>query len=156
MLTRAVATPEAPAPAGPYSQAIVSGPLVFLAGQRPIDPRTGEAPSGFTAQVEQALSNIRMVLHSAGADLSNVVKLTAYLADLAYFDGLNEVFRTWFAEPYPARTTVGVQLRGVLVELDVTAVLSDGADHTLARESTAAPAPGAESRSAEAEERHAR
>lgn len=155
MLTRAVAAPEAPAPAGPYSQAIVSGSLVFLAGQRPVDPRTGEVPAGFAAQVEQALSNIRTVLHSAGADLSHVVKLTAYLADLAHFDGLNEAFRRWFTEPYPARTTVGVQLRGVLVELDVTAVLPDGAGHTLAHESMAAPAPGAESRSGEAEESHA-
>jgi 2-iminobutanoate/2-iminopropanoate deaminase len=156
MLTRAVAAPEAPVPAGPYSQAIVSGPLVFVAGQRPVDPRTGEVPSGFAAQVEQAMSNIRMVLQSAGADLSNVVKLTAYLADLTYFDGLNEVLRTWFAEPYPARTTVGVQLRGVLVELDVTAVLSEGAGQTLGHGSMATPAPGAESRSAEAEESHVR
>jgi 2-iminobutanoate/2-iminopropanoate deaminase len=156
MLTRSVTTPEAPAPAGPYSQAIVSGPLVFLAGQRPVDPRTGKVPAGFAAQAEQALSNIRTVLQSAGADLSSVVKLTAYLADLSDFDGLNEVMRTWFADPYPARTTVGVQLRGVLVELDVTAVLPDGEDHTLAHESMAAPAPGAENRSAEAEESHVR
>src|SRR4051812_39236755 len=123
MLPRAVPAPEAPTPAGPYSQAIVSGPLVFLAGQRPVHPHTGEVPSGFAAQVEQALSNIRMVLES---------------------------------EPYPARTTVGVQLRGVLVELDATAVLSHGAGRAHPHGSRAAPAPGAESGSAEAEGSHVR
>lgn len=158
MHIRKVATPEAPSPSGPYSQAVVTGRLVFLAGQRPVDPRSGEVPVGFPAQVEQALSNVRMVLHSAGADLSDVVKLTAYLADLTDFDCLNGVLRAWFAEPYPARTTVGVQLRDVLVELDVTAALPDDAErhHLLARKSmAAAPAPGADGRPTEAEESHA-
>jgi 2-iminobutanoate/2-iminopropanoate deaminase len=128
MLPRAVATSEAPAPAGPYSQAIIAGPMVFLAGQRPVDPGTGELPEGIDAQVEQVLTNVRTVLRSAGADLSNVVKVTVYLTDLSDFGTLNDAFRTWFAEPYPARTTVGAQLRGVLVELDVIAVLPDGED----------------------------
>jgi reactive intermediate/imine deaminase len=123
--TRTVTTSDAPPPSGPYSQAVVVDRLVFLAGQRPVDPRTGEVPDGFPAQVEQALKNIRMVLRAAGADLSDVVKLTAYVADLAYFDDLNEVLSTWLAEPYPARTTVGVRLRDVLVELDVTAAIPD-------------------------------
>jgi 2-iminobutanoate/2-iminopropanoate deaminase len=121
--TRAIAAAEAPGPSGPYSQAVIAGQFMFLAGQRPVEPHPGAIPSGFTAQAEQALSNVRAVLRSAGADLSNVVKVTAYLDDLADFERLNEIFRSWFTEPYPARTTVGARLRGVLVELDVTAVL---------------------------------
>ena len=122
---RFITSPNAPAPSGPYSQAVVTGRQVFLAGQRPVDPLTGEIPRDFLSQVDQALTNVRTVLDSAGADLTDVVKLTVYLADLSDFDRLNSVFRTWFSEPYPARTTVGVRLRDVLVEIDVTAVLSE-------------------------------
>ncbi len=124
--TYAVTSREAPSPSGPYSQAVAVGPLVFLAGQRPVDPVTGAVPSDLTAQIEQALNNVREVLRTVGADLSNVVKLTVYLADIADFKCVNQVFRLRFSEPYPARTTVGVQLRDVLVELDAVAVVSDG------------------------------
>lgn len=128
----AVTSAEAPAPSGPYSQAIIAGQLVFLAGQRPVDPHSGKIPDGFTPQVEQALANVRAVLDAAGTDLVNVVKLTAYLADLDNFGCLNTIFDAWFTKPYPARTTVGVRLRGVLVELDVTAVLpSRHQDHPI-------------------------
>lgn len=156
-MLRAVVSPEAPAPAGPYSQAVVAGQFVFLAGQRPAEPRTGAVQPGFTAQVEQALSNVRAVLRSAGTDLPGIVKLTAYLSDLADFGQLNEVFRAWFTEPYPARTTVGARLRGVLVELDVTAVvLGDAAGHSPSHDAMSAPALGADGRSIRTEESHGR
>ena len=123
-LARAVVSADAPSPSGPYSQAVIAdGPTIFLAGQRPVEPGTGSVPEDFTAQVEQSLRNVQAVLKSAGADLSSVVKVTAYLADLSYFESLNETFRSWFSEPFPARTTVGARLREVLVELDVTAAL---------------------------------
>lgn len=122
MLT-AIASPQSPVPTGPYSQAVLAGSLVFLAGQRPVDPITGETPSNFIGQVEQALRNVQGLLQSAGTDLSNVVKLTVYLADLADFPRLNEALQARLDAPYPARTTVGVQLRDVLVELDVIAVV---------------------------------
>ena len=142
-LPYAVVSPAAPAPSGPYSQAVIAGQAVFLAGQRPVDPITGIVPDGFAAQVERALTNVAAVLDSVGAGLSNVVKVTAYLADLADFDGLNEVFGAWFAEPFPARTTIGVRLRDVLVELDVTAVLPDAAGDRpdTPGDASSAPAP---------------
>jgi len=155
MYQRAVVSPEAPAPAGPYSQAIVAGQFVFLAGQRPAEPRTGAVQPGFTTQVEQALSNVRAVLRSAGTDLPGIVKVTAYLSDLADFGRLNEVFRAWFTEPYPARTTVGARLRDVLVELDVTAVFpGDAASPSPARNVMPVPVPGADGRFTRAEESH--
>ena len=139
MAIRAITSPGAPAPSGPYSQAVVVDRQIFLAGQRPVDPVTGEIPQDFQSQVDQALTNVRAVLHSAGAELSDVVKVTVYLVDLSDFERLNSVFRTWFSEPYPVRTTVGVRLRDVLVEIDVTAVLSEDSEQRLPSTHEGAP-----------------
>ena len=119
---RQVTTSAAPAPGGPYSQAISVAGLVFVAGQRPQDPVTGQIADGVPAQTRQVLQNVATVLHAAGCTLADVVKATVHLADLAYFDEFNAVYREFFAEPYPARTTVGSSLRGILVEVDVIAV----------------------------------
>jgi 2-iminobutanoate/2-iminopropanoate deaminase len=101
----------------------VTESLVFIAGQRPVDPDTGETPNGFRAQAEQALKNVKAVLASADSELSDVAKVNVYLADLTNFNELNEVYVEWFSEPYPARTTIGSALRGgILLEIDVVAL----------------------------------
>jgi 2-iminobutanoate/2-iminopropanoate deaminase len=121
----AITVDEAPPPAGPYSHARAVGPLLFLSGQRPVHPVSGEIPVSLTDQVNQSLDNVSTVLGAAGASLSDIVKITVYLADLNDFSAMNEVLVRRFALPYPARTTVGARLRGVDVELDVIAVRPD-------------------------------
>lgn len=115
-------TSAAPRPTGPYSQAISAGGLVFVAGQRPQDPGTAQIAEGVAAQTRQVLQNVHGVLEAAGCTLADVVKVTVHLADLCDFDKFNAVYREFFQEPYPARTTVGSSLRGILVEIDVIAI----------------------------------
>jgi 2-iminobutanoate/2-iminopropanoate deaminase len=117
-----VTTSKAPPPGGPYSQAIVAGQLIFVSGQRPSDPSTGHIPEGTVAQTHQVLKNIQAILQAAGSDLQDVVRVTTYLADLADFDEYNQVYAQYFQEPYPARTTVGAQLRDIAIEIDVIAL----------------------------------
>jgi 2-iminobutanoate/2-iminopropanoate deaminase len=115
-------TTAAPQPTGPYSQAITAAGLVFVAGQRPQDPVTGQVADGIAAQTRQVLQNVRGVLQAAGCTLAHVVKVAVHLASLHDFDTFNAVYREFFPEPYPARTTVGSSLRGILVEIDVIAI----------------------------------
>jgi 2-iminobutanoate/2-iminopropanoate deaminase len=117
-----ISTTSAPSPAGHYSQAVVSGNLVFVAGQSPKDPSTGELPEGAEAQTRQVLRNIQAILEAAGTSMDKVLKVTAHLASLDDFASYDGVFAEFFTEPYPARTTVGSQLKGILVEIDVVAV----------------------------------
>lgn len=116
----------APKAVGPYSQAIVAGGFLFASGQLPIDPATGEFPEGgVKEQTRQSLTNVTNVLAEAGLDLSNVVKTTVYLADMADFAAMNEVYATFFAEPFPARSAVAVKTlpKNALVEVEVVAAL---------------------------------
>lgn len=117
----AITTKNAPSPAGPYSQGIVSGDLLFTAGFGPQDPTTGVKPDGVAEQTRQVLRNIAAVLKEHDADLDDVLKTTVHLADLADFAEFNEAYGTFFTEPFPARTTVGSQLANILVEIDVVA-----------------------------------
>jgi 2-iminobutanoate/2-iminopropanoate deaminase len=122
-----IATPDAPAAIGPYSQAIVSGDLVFCSGQIALDPQRGEMVSGDTAaQAERALLNLQAVLRAAGSDLSRVVRTTLYLVDMADFARVNEVLGRFFSADPPARATVAVSAlpRGARVEIDAIATLS--------------------------------
>lgn len=123
---RRVTAANAPSPAGPYSHAIVAGGLIFVSGQVPREPLTGLVPDGIEAQTRLALKNVESILQAAGASMEDVVKVTAHLVDLALFDTFNRTYLEYFREPFPARTTVGSQLRGVLVEIDAIAVLADG------------------------------
>jgi 2-iminobutanoate/2-iminopropanoate deaminase len=101
------------------------GGLVFGSGQVPREPLTGFVPDGIEAQTRLALKNVESILQAAGASMKDVVKVTAHLVDLALFDEFNRIYSEFFVEPFPARTTVGSQLRGVLVELDAIAMLAD-------------------------------
>ena len=115
----------APAPIGPYSQGVVtSGAMLFVAGQTPKDPATGAMPTDFRAQAERCLSNVKAIVEAAGGSMADVVKVTAYLADLGNFGAFNEVYSTFFAPPYPARTTVGAVLPGGAVQVEIDVVVS--------------------------------
>jgi 2-iminobutanoate/2-iminopropanoate deaminase len=123
---RHVATTTAPPAAGPYSQAIDTGTLVFCAGQVGIDPATGKLVDGFVAQADRVLRNLGAVLDAAGLDLSAVVKTTVFLVDVNDFPKLNEVYAGFFPDPRPARSTIGVAALpgGALVEIEAVAVRS--------------------------------
>jgi reactive intermediate/imine deaminase len=114
---------DLPAPAGPYSHVVVAGGFAFTAGFGPQDPATGQVPDGIEAQTEAVIRNVERALAVAGLDLSHVVKVTAHLADLADFAAYNTVYGRLFPAPYPVRTTVGSQLSGILVEIDVVAAI---------------------------------
>src|SRR5918912_2199820 len=104
-------------PAGAYSPAVRAGELLFVSGQVPRDPRTGELVLGdVAAQIRCTLDNVALVLRAAGATLADVVSVTAYLADVNDWGTFNEIYRQTFSPPYPARTVVGAQLHGFLVE----------------------------------------
>ncbi len=117
-------TKSAPKPIGPYSQGIKVGDFLFLSGQIPLNPATGDIIIGdIEAQTEQVMSNIKSVLKEAGMDFSNVIKTTIYLTDLQHFSKVNEVYERYVEKPYPARTTVEVKglPKGALVEIEVIA-----------------------------------
>lgn len=115
---------DAPVPAGAYSPAIVSGNLVFVSGQTPEKPGTDELVEGdIKVQAKQVMENIKNILAAAGCTMDDVVKVSAHLMDINDFDGYNEIYKTYFKKPFPARTTVqSVIPGGSLVEIDVIAV----------------------------------
>ena len=121
---KALHTDLAPAAIGPYSQAIEANGFIFASGQLPIDPATGEfALGGVKEQTRQSLTNASRILESAGVDLSHVVKTTVFLADMADFAAMNEVYSTFFNAPFPARSAVAVKAlpKGALVEIECIA-----------------------------------
>ena len=122
---KSIQTEKAPAAIGPYSQAIDSGAgLVFVSGQLPIDPATGAFPAGgIQEQTRQSLSNARAILEAAGLGLQQVVKTSVFLADMADFAAMNEVYAQFFSAPFPARSAVAVKTlpKGALVEIECIA-----------------------------------
>ena len=121
---KAIHTNNAPAAIGPYSQAIEVNRFVFASGQIPIDPKTGNfVEGGIKEQTTQALTNAGNILKEAGTDLAHVVKTTVYLADMADFAAMNEVYATFFSQPFPARSAVAVKdlPKGARVEVEVLA-----------------------------------
>jgi len=118
-------TNSAPAPIGPYSQAIAAGGFVFVSGQIPANPSTGEVVSGdIKAATKQVMENIKAVLAEAGLNFSNVVKTSIFLTDMQSFAHVNEVYGTYFTDQFPARETVQVAAlpKNVNVEISVIAV----------------------------------
>ena len=120
---KAIATQNAPAAIGPYSQAIEANGFVYCSGQLPINPATGQMPEGIKEQTRQSLLNAKAILNEAGLDLGNVVKTTVLLSDIANFVSMNEVYAEVFAAPFPARSAFAVRdlPKGVLVEIEVIA-----------------------------------
>lgn len=118
-------TEKAPAAIGSYSQAIEVNGFVFASGQIPINPETGAmVEADIKAQTRQALTNANEVMKAAGIDLTHVVKTTVFLSDMANFAAMNEVYSTFFKEPFPARSAVAVKElpKGALVEVECIAV----------------------------------
>lgn len=125
-MRKTVTAENGPAPAGPYSHAVVANGFVFISGQGPVDPETGAMPDAFADQVRQTFKNARTILEAAGAGLDDVVKVNAYLTDLTRFAEFNEVYKEFFSHDPPARTTVATSLLGFLVEVDCIAALPEG------------------------------
>ena len=121
-----IVTPDAPQAIGTYSQAVRAGDTVYLSGQIPLDPKTGELVAGdMEAQVRRVFDNLKAVAAAAGGDLSHVVKLNVFLTDLTHFALVNRVMAEYFKQPYPARAAVGVAAlpRGSAVEMDAILAL---------------------------------
>jgi 2-iminobutanoate/2-iminopropanoate deaminase len=123
MKKQEVRTAKSPLPAGPYSQGVIAGKRLYISGQRPEDVTTGKLPRDLAGQARQCLDNIRHILEEAGACMDNVVMVTVYLADLEYFAEFNGIYKQYFEAPYPARTTIGCSLRGMMVEVNAIAEL---------------------------------
>ena len=125
-MKQVISTPQAPAAIGPYSQAIRVGDLVFTSGQIPIDTTTGSfVEGGIEEQTRQSLTNVRAILEETGLTMSNVIKTTVFLADMADFADMNAVYAEFFAKPFPARSAVAVKSlpKGALVEIEVVATI---------------------------------
>jgi 2-iminobutanoate/2-iminopropanoate deaminase len=113
---------DVPRPVGPYTPAVRAGDLIFVSGQVPRDPRTGElAGNDFETQARKVLENVRGVLAAAGATMDDVVSTIVYLTDVDDWGKFNEVYKEFFRAPFPTRTAVGAQLRGIRVEVSAVA-----------------------------------
>ena len=126
MSIKSIHTDNAPAAIGPYSQAVTDGHTVYVSGQIPINPATGEfAGTTIEEQAKQSLTNISNILKAAGTDMSHVVKTTVLLKNIQDFAAMNEVYATFFTAPYPARSAFQAAdiPKGALVEIEAIAVL---------------------------------
>ncbi len=124
-----VNTSKAPAPVGPYSQAIRCGNMLFVSGQVPLDPESGELVlNSFAEQCHRVLLNLKIILEAGGSALGNVLKVTIYMQNLAQFNELNEIYSEYFDASKPARACVEVSAlpKGVAVEMDAIAEISSG------------------------------
>ena len=127
MTKQAISSPDAAKPVGPYSAALRTGDLLFVSGQVPIDPASGAMVDGdIAAQTRRALENVGLLLRAAGLTYANVVRTTVFLADMNDFKAMNEVYSTFFVEPYPARSTVQAARlpRDARIEIDAIAAYS--------------------------------
>ncbi|WP_077329453.1 RidA family protein [Virgibacillus siamensis] len=122
-MVRSIFTKNAPEAIGPYSQAIQAGDFVYVSGQIPINPETGEVVEGIENQTEQVLRNLKAILHEADVEFAQVVKFTIYLKSMDDFATVNEIYGGYLTDPFPARATVEVSKlpKDVLVEMDVVA-----------------------------------
>lgn len=127
-MKKAISSSNAPAAIGPYSQAIMYGNVIYVSGQLPIDPKTGNFSSDdIKEQTKASLENIKAILKEAGADFSNVVKTTVFLDNIADFSAMNEIYSSYFSEPYPARAAleVGKLPKGAKIEIEVVAIKNE-------------------------------
>ena len=123
-MKQAISSPDAPKAIGPYSQAVRAGQLLFVSGQVPLDPATGQIVAGdIAAQTRRVFDNLGAVLKAGGRSFADVVRTTVFLADMNDFAAVNDIYGTYFAEPYPARATVQVARlpKDARVEIDLVA-----------------------------------
>ena len=122
-MKEAISTAAAPAAIGPYSQAIKSGSMIFVSGQLPLNPATGQVPDDTAEQARQSLTNIKAILETAGSSMDNIVRVGIFMTDLNDFKKVNEVYATFFKDTPPARSTVQVAALplGVKIEIDAIA-----------------------------------
>ena len=123
-MRKAIVTEQGPKPVGPYSQAIVEGDFIFVSGQGPINPGTGSLELGdVRSETKRVFENLRAILEAAGSSLGQVMKCNVYLRDIKDFAAMNEVYATFFAAPFPARTTIqaGALPGGIAVEIECIA-----------------------------------
>lgn len=123
---RAIRTENAPAPIGPYSQAVIADGVLYCSGQVPLDPATGELVDGGIAdQARRCLESLDAVCRAAGTRLSEAARIGIYLTEMSEFPDVNEAYSAFFSEPFPVRTTVGVAAlpKGAMVEMDATVPL---------------------------------
>ncbi len=128
MFKKVIAAAGAPKAIGPYSQAVKAGRFLFLSGQLPLDPETGNiSGDGIKTQTRQAIENIKSILAAADASLSDVVKTTVFLKDIGHFPGMNQVYQQYFATGAPARSCVEVSRlpKDALVEIESIAITND-------------------------------
>jgi len=124
MSSSVIATTEAPAAIGPYSQAVRAGNTVYFSGQIPLDPATGALVEGdITAQTRRVFDNLVAVAQAAGGSLSQIVRVGIYVTDLANFAAVNAVMAEYFQQPYPARSTIGVSALPKAAQVEVDAVM---------------------------------
>jgi len=125
MPKKVIKTLAAPGAIGPYSQAVQIGDFIYTSGQIPVNSTTGEIPEGIENQTQQSLENIQAILVEAGLTMENIVKMTVFLKDMNHFNQVNEVYASFFKEPYPARSAVEVARlpKDVLIEIEAIASL---------------------------------
>ncbi|MDR2367900.1 MAG: RidA family protein [Deltaproteobacteria bacterium] len=124
-MKQVLTTDRAPAAIGPYSQAIISGNVVYVSGQLPIDPKTGQMPEKVTDQARQSLQNVKAILEAAGSSLDKALRVGIFMTDLSGFAAVNEIYATFFTQNHPARSTVQVAAlpRGAQIEIEAVAGL---------------------------------
>lgn len=123
---RSISTESAPSAIGPYSQAVECNGMVFVSGQLPVDPVTGTMPNTPAEQARRALENVKAIAESSGCTMADCVKVTVYLSDLSSFAQVNDVYKEFFAEPYPARSCIEVSAipKGAMLEIDAILIRS--------------------------------
>jgi reactive intermediate/imine deaminase len=125
MKRQIIQTPDAPKAIGPYSQAVRVGDTVYVSGQIPLDPVSGQIISGdIEAEIRRVFDNLKAIAQAAGGSLADVVKLNVFMTDLAHFAKVNEIMTAYFSEPYPARAAVGVAALPRNARVEMECVLS--------------------------------
>ncbi len=121
-MKKSIIIENAAKPIGPYSHAVEANGVIYVSGQGPVDPSSGIIPDSFECQVKQTFANLHTILEGCGVGFDNVAKVNVYLSDLALFEEFNEIYKTYFTGNYPARTTIGAKLLGIMLEIDCIAI----------------------------------